>query len=100
MGAMMKAGLLSLSLVILASAAHAQSRPNSLALSCDAVARLVNRQGAVVLGTGTFTYDRYVSSGSFCGPAERPDPAWIPAADTQQCFAGYRCRGTAQQGSR
>ena len=96
----MKVKLLSLSLVILASAAQAQSRPNSLIMSCDAVGRLLRQQGAVILSTGTFTYDRYVSSGSFCGPAERTDPAWVPAADTQQCFAGYRCRGTAQQGSR
>ncbi len=97
---MMRSQLLSVPIVIIASAAHAQSRPNSLSMNCDTVGRLVQRQGAVVLGTGTFTYDRYVSGGGFCGPAERPDPAWIPAADTQQCFVGYRCRGTAQQGSR
>ena len=97
---MMKLRLLSLPLVILASAAHAQSRPNSLTMSCAALGRLVQQQGTVLLGTGTFSYDRYVSSGSSCGPAERPDPAWIPSADNQQCFVGYRCRGTGPGGWR
>jgi len=96
----MRSRLLCVPFVILAFAAQAQSRPNSLSLSCAAVARLVQQQGTVLLGTGTVSYDRYVSSGSSCGPAERPDPAWVPSADSQQCFVGYRCRATAPGGSR
>jgi hypothetical protein len=97
---MMRSRLLFVPFVLLASAAHAQSRPNSLTMSCAAIGRLVQQQGTVVLGTGAFSYDRYVSGGNACGPAERPDPAWIPSADNQQCFVGYRCRGTAPGGSR
>jgi hypothetical protein len=94
----MRSRLLFVPFVILASTAQAQSRPNSLTMSCAAVGRLVEQQGTVLLGTGTFSYDRYVSSGNSCGPAERPDPAWVRSADSQQCFVGYRCRGTAPGG--
>ena len=97
---MMRPRLLVLPFVLLASAAHAQSRPNSLTMSCAAIGRLVQQQGAVVLGTGPLSYDRYVGGGNSCGPAERPDPAWIPSADQPQCYVGYRWRGTAPGGSR
>jgi hypothetical protein len=79
--------------------ATAQTRPMSPAISCAQASRLVTTQGAVVLGTGTYTYDRYVSGAGFCAPGEAPEPAWVPSADSAQCFVGYRCRGTSQRQS-
>ena len=35
-------------------------------LPCGQVQQLVQRTGAIVLSTGTYTYDRYVRDLSFC----------------------------------
>ena len=64
----------------------------------DAVASILTDRGveaidcAIVLGTGGYTYDRFVRDRSFCQFDEFADPAWVPARDTPQCFVGYRCK--------
>jgi hypothetical protein len=60
-------------------------------MSCAQTRGLVARSGAIVLGTGTHTYDRYVRSINFCQINETLEPAWVPTADTPQCPVGYRC---------
>jgi hypothetical protein len=70
----------------------AQPRPDARRLSCAQAAALVQSAGAVVLTTGPYTYDRYVSSAQFCFRPEVPLPAWIATADTPECFVGYLCR--------
>ena len=82
-----------------AAGASAQTRPLSTTMSCAQASSLVNSSGGIVLGTSPYAYDRYVSSGRFCGTSETTEPAWIPTRDTQQCFVGYRCRGLAQRQS-
>ena len=75
-----------------ATAAIAQTRPSTPSLPCARAAALVQSQGAIVLGTGVYSYDRFVSGGNFCAINEFPDPAWVPSADNPQCYVGYRCR--------
>lgn len=74
------------------TAALAQTRPSTPSLPCARAAALVQSQGAIVLGTGVYSYDRFVSSGSYCQVGEFADPAWVPSADNPQCSVGYRCR--------
>jgi hypothetical protein len=74
------------------AAAFAQPRLSTVALSCGQAAALVASRGAIVLGTGGYTYDRLVSDGRFCLRNETTEPVWAPAADTPQCFVGYRCK--------
>ena len=62
-------------------------------IRCAQAAGLVAARGAIVLGTGGLTYDRFVSDASHCAIKETTEPAWVPAADTPQCFVGYRCKG-------
>ena len=76
------------------SAARAQGGPPSRALRCQTARQIVASRGAIVLSTGPYAYDRYVSSSQFCVRGETTEPAWIPTADTPQCFVGYRCRDT------
>jgi len=76
--------------------AIAQNRPISTGMSCQAASNLVSARGAVVLSTGTYTFDQYVRSSEFCPTGQTIDPAWIPTADQSQCFVGYRCRGVSQ----
>jgi hypothetical protein len=75
-----------------AATAFAQPRPSTLAMSCGQAAGLVASRGAIVLGTGGYTYDRFVSDGRFCLNTEITEPVWVPAGDTPQCFVGYRCQ--------
>jgi hypothetical protein len=85
---MLAVTLLSLS----ATAADAQGRrPDTRAMSCGQAAALVQARGAVVLTTGPDLYDRYVRDGGFCERDRTTQPAYVPSADTPQCFVGYRC---------
>jgi hypothetical protein len=78
--------------IVMASNAWAQGRPVSTTLTCARAAGLVTSQGAVVLGTGGYTYDRYVNGPGFCTRGEPTEPAWVPTIDNPQCFVGYICR--------
>jgi hypothetical protein len=81
-----------LAFALAAPLAVAQVRPSSPPLTCQAARQIVASQGAAVLSTGRYAYDRYVSSSRFCALGETTEPAWIPTADSAQCFVGYRCR--------
>ncbi len=72
--------------------AMAQRRPDSTRMTCRQAAGLVFSRGALVLGTGGHTYDRFVRDRSFCEVTEVLDPAWAPTRDTPSCFVGYRCK--------
>ena len=89
----MKNLVIILGLVALSTPAGAQQpRPMTPNMPCAQAQQLVARNGAIVLGTGTYTYDRYVRDESFCQRDERLEAMWVPARDTPQCFVGYRCR--------
>lgn len=88
----MKPIALALALSALAGAASAQGRPYTPRLPCAAAADIVARSGAAVLSTSPTTYDRYVRDRGFCEINEVTRPAFVPAADTPQCFVGYRCK--------
>lgn len=78
-------------LVTAASAARAQGRPDSTTMPCSRAAALVRSQGALVLGTGGRTYDRFVVDRNFCESTQQTKAAFVPAADTASCFVGYTC---------
>ena len=89
----MNKSLLSLALILaLTASAAAQPRLSSVHMSCRQAAGLVASHGAVVLGTGGATYDRFVTDQRFCLRTEVTEAAWVPTADTPQCFVGYRCK--------
>lgn len=78
--------------LLMPTLASAQPRLDSTRLSCGQVAAIVQSRGAVVIGTGPYIYDRYVSGAQFCIRPEITVPAWIGTADAAQCFVGYLCR--------
>lgn len=71
--------------------ATAQARPDSLSMSCAQAQALVQREGAVVIGTGPNLYDRFVTDAGYC-TSKRSKPAWIATRDTPQCLVGQLCR--------
>jgi len=88
----MKRLLAGLAVSMLVTSAVAQPRPSSVQMSCGQAAGLVASRGAVVLGTGGYTYDRFVADQRFCLRSEMTEAAWVPTRDTPQCFVGYRCK--------
>jgi hypothetical protein len=79
-------------IAILATAAPAQDRPSTTAMTCRQASGLVASHGAVVLGTGPVTYDRFVAGPGHCVLSEYLEPAYAPTRDSPQCLIGYRCR--------
>jgi hypothetical protein len=77
------------------SPASAQNRPSTTAMSCQQAQAMVNTAGAAVLGTGGFSYDRFVRSEAMCTREEMGIPAWAPTLDVAQCFIGYVCESRA-----
>jgi hypothetical protein len=83
---------LSLMLMLTAGSVLAQSRPSSPDRTCAANRQSVVANGAIVLGTGGHTFDRFVRDRGFCQHGEFLEPAWVPSRDAAQCFVGYRCK--------
>lgn len=88
----MKRSILSSAMFVLMIGAQAQARPSTTSMPCGASQRLVLSNGAVVLGTGGYTYDRFVRDGSFCAIGEYAQQAVVQSLDTPHCFVGYRCK--------
>ncbi len=88
---MKRLSLFLIATIATATGASGQPRPLTPAMSCGQASYLVASRGAIVLGTGRYTYDRYVRNQAFCFPTQYVRPAWVPAADTPQCFVGYTC---------
>jgi hypothetical protein len=51
-------------------------RPSTLELSCAQAAALITERGAIVLGTGGYTYRRFVAHRGYCAGDEQTEPAW------------------------
>jgi hypothetical protein len=88
----MKKLVLIFALAASVTSAQAQQRPLTTNLPCRQAQQIVFANGAAVLSTGTYTYDRYVRDRSFCEINEFIEPVWVPTRDTPQCPIGYRCR--------
>ncbi len=84
--------LLALGPTLISTGALAQPRPSTVSMLCAQATGVVASRGAVVLGMGGFTFDRFVADRRFCAITQTTEPAWVPAADTPQCFVGYRCK--------
>ena len=87
----MKAWAAALVIVCFASGVVAQPRASTLNMTCAQARVEVARRGAVVLGTGRDTYDRFVANRSYCEINEQLEPVWVPTRDVPQCPIGYRC---------
>jgi hypothetical protein len=89
----MKRSLLILAgLIVGGLSASAYARVYTMDHSCSELKNVVQTYGAVVLYTGPYTYDRYVSHGGYCEWGEQPSAAWVPSRDNDSCWVGYTCR--------
>jgi hypothetical protein len=87
----MKKIVLAGALVALSTAAFAQGRPSTTAMTCSAAHSLIEQRGALVIGTGGDTYDRLVRDMSFCEHGQKTKPRFAPTRDNPQCYVGDYC---------
>ena len=87
----MRTAFLAIPFILMASSTLAQALPNSLSMSCASARGLVFQSGAVVVGTGPYLYERFVTDAGYCEITQTTEPAWIPTADDRQCLIGKRC---------
>ena len=88
----MRSAVFALLIVMASISVQAQARPSSVTMTCAQAAQLVAAHGAILLGTGGATFDRFVTDRRFCAINQTTEPAWVPTSDTPQCFVGYRCK--------
>jgi hypothetical protein len=72
-------------------AVAAQERPSTPDMTCRQAKSVLSTNGALVMGTGGFTYDRFVRDRSFCEPTQLTKNAFVPTRDNPECLVGYRC---------
>jgi hypothetical protein len=60
-------------------------------MSCAQASKLVATQGSIVLSTGEFTYDRFVSTRGFCPKSTYSRPAYVATRDVPECSIGFYC---------
>jgi hypothetical protein len=82
---MTKLGIATLALVLGSCAAVAQGRLQTPAMTCGQVHNVVARTGGIVLGTGGYTYDRYVADARFCLNGQATRRQIVPTIDTPYC---------------
>ncbi len=69
----------------LAAVQPSLARPNSTSMTCAQVQSMIGQQGAVVLSTGQYTFDRYVSNRNFCQHGEVLRRDYVPTRDARKC---------------
>ena len=88
----MKRTLIASLAALLATLSVAEARQSTLNMSCAEATALVQSQGAIVLSTGEFTYERYVSDRRFCMLNETTRLSYAPTSDAAMCPLGNVCR--------
>jgi hypothetical protein len=69
----------------------ALARPDARAMTCGELNGLIVREGAVVVTTGTHTYQRFVASWGFCDPWEMLQPVYQSTSDQKRCVVYSVC---------
>lgn len=73
-------------------AGQAFARPDVRTMNCAQAQALVEQSGAVVLTTGRYTYNRFVTGPYYCGFDEVAKLTWVQTQDAAQCPVGYTCQ--------
>jgi hypothetical protein len=74
-----------------AAPAPVSGRASTVNMTCAQAKSAVDSSGAIVLGTGGQTYDRFVKFETYCPTGYYARPAWEPTRDKAQCYIGYYC---------
>ncbi len=75
-----------------AAGASAAARPDTRAMTCEQARAFVRQNGAVVMSTGQYTYERFVAGFGYCEADEEPWLQVAPTLDNSKCRVGNICR--------
>ncbi len=84
--------VLTVAITLGAAISPAAARPDTRYMSCAAATSIVQANGAVILSTGRFTYDKYVKNHAYCNLNEVLRKAYVPTSDTRRCRIGFVCK--------
>ncbi len=84
--------LLLASLSLAAAISPAAARPDTRAMTCEGAKAFIRGNGAVVMSTGQYTYDRIVAGIGYCDRGEEAVLKVAPTRDNPRCRVGYYCR--------
>ncbi len=79
-------------LMFTCAALPAAARPDTRGMTCEGAKTFIRKNGAVVMSTGQYTYDRIVAGIGFCGAGEEAVLKVAPTKDNPRCWVGYYCR--------
>ena len=85
--------------LLVAGPVAAAERQSTRALTCAAIKALVVRDGEVVLASSETAYETVLADGGACQNGDSGSPAYGPAADEVNCFAGWRCTQRSSDGA-
>lgn len=71
--------------------ANSQGRPDSRRMTCEQAYDLVKRNGAVVMSTGRYTFERVVADQRWCQFEEVTERFYVPTRDDRRCRVGFKC---------
>lgn len=83
--------ILAVAATALAAPTPANARPDTRSMTCQQAVATIKHYKSIVLSTGQYTYDRYVSQQGFCGPTQQTLLSVAPTIDNPRCRIGYRC---------
>ncbi|MCF3934264.1 hypothetical protein L1787_12680 [Acuticoccus sp. M5D2P5] len=72
-------------IVLAFAAAPAEARPDTRTMTCEAVNGFIQKEGAVVMTTGRYTFRRFVANRAYCDPWQWAQPEYAPTRDTPKC---------------
>jgi hypothetical protein len=93
-GSAMNSKTLLAAAAIALAATPAFARPDTRRMSCGQAQAYVRQAGAVIMSTGQYTYERFVSGMGYCGPLEETRLLTAPTLDNPRCRVGYICQAT------
>lgn len=70
---------------------EAAARPDTRTLTCAQANALVEQSGAVVMTTGDYTFERFVSGRRYCDPWQWIKPRYVPTRDEPRCVLHSVC---------
>jgi L-fucose isomerase-like protein len=78
-------------LAAILAVSNAEARQSTLNMTCAEATALVQSEGGIVLSTGEFTYERYVSDQRSCLIGEGVRRTSAPTSDNARCQLGNVC---------
>lgn len=80
--------------IVALTASPASARPDTRTMTCAYAQQLVRQAGAIIMSTGTYTYERFVYGMGKCGPLEETRLITAPTQDNPRCRVGSICQTT------